>query len=205
MSILTLYIPGWGYPSSFWEEACGAKKECTWSWGYWEEPRSYFLPNEKFFIVVHSFGLYMLPEDLLKKAEKIIWYGGFFSSLPLFFKTLESARINLDKVIKKFIKRLFFPYSSKEISQKIDGEKVILDLQSLTNFNYEAFWQTQNFLLEKMVCVFGAKDRIIPSPFIPPHIPLKNSYVLSEEGHLPNSKTGVWAKCLTSLLHGNIK
>lgn len=201
MSAITIYVPGWGYPASYWNRSCGDEGS-DWSWGYFEEPKER-LPNKNFGIVVHSFGLYLLSQILLEKADRIIWYGGFFASPPFSHETWQSCKLDPRAVIKKFMKRMYFPHPPEPVSQELHVEKLLIDIQRVTFFDYNSFWKNQDYLSEKIICVFGTNDRIA-KPDIPlPCSKRKNPLILPDEGHMPNAKNRVWKRCLTHLLSGN--
>jgi ubiquinone/menaquinone biosynthesis C-methylase UbiE len=199
MPEITLYIPGWGYPAPSWSQACGEEKS-DWSWGYFEEPKE-SLPNKNFGIVVHSFGLYLIPQTLLEKADRVIWYGGFFNAPPFSYETWQSGQRNPRAVIKKFMKRMYFPHPSEMVSQELNVEKLLIDLQRITFFDYNTFWKNQNSLSQKIICVFGADDLIAKPDVSLPRNKHNNPLILPGEGHMPNAKNKAWKRCLTRLLN----
>lgn len=190
-----LYAPGWGYPAAWWMETCG-EDGVLYSWGYYEEPRAE-KPKGDYWVIAHSFGLYMLPRGVLEQARGILWYGGFFAPPPFAMRTLQASSLQLDSVLEKFMKRLFFPYSAKNLPPLLHPERLLYDLEQLALFDYEAFWKKSDTFMTKMVCVFGEKDRVVESVQSCPQ-----TRILSGEGHMPDSKKGTWQTCIEQLMSG---
>lgn len=190
-----LLVPGWGYPSSWWTKVSSIEAE-TLSWGYFEEP---LLPLRSFYdqIVVHSFGLYKLPLDLLYQAKTIVWYGAFFSALPFIENTLTAYHVHPEVVRQKFYKRMFYPH--RPIFPACEANELFLfrDLELLASFDYAAFWQTNSSLQKTLICVSGEKDLIASPLAIQTE---KKGSILFGQGHMPEEE-GPWEECLRRLIH----
>lgn len=162
-----IFQHGWGYDNRFWDQINSYIPEGTecqrLDRGYYGNPVPLIeSASKQKVLVVHSFGLHLIPKTLFQEINVLIIFAGFLSFensfLDLMLKQMKKDPL---EVINQFHKRCSFPDKAMEqpISSKIDQVLLIEDLDQLKNNRFDV-----NLLahIPKSVIIHGEKDRIVP-------------------------------------------
>jgi len=197
-----MLVHGWAFSYALWKNSIPLAHPYqfgSWSRGYRNnESVEEIIPSMPFSVIVHSGGLYVLSEEVLIRAENILWYGGFVRKLPYIEKTVKAFPTSPDSVLDRFYERSYFPNPVPFVSSVWSYTRLKEDLLRLLVFPYETWWQDHSFVLPKLFCVWGEKDRIVSEEERTACMKSSIPYmIVPHMGHMPK-KSQEWERCLVN-------
>lgn len=167
---------GWAFNHEFWKPWTDYFSQNgsfqAYDRGYFNEPRSIRLEDgdEPLIVVAHSFGLHLIDQELLERADMLIIAGGFLYFHPYAAQYKRRSRMVVQEMINEleikpeFVLGKFFEncYSPQEAPQ-MDFENINLDLlvEDLKALQ-EAEMDPEMLKSADKVCILhGSKDRIV--------------------------------------------
>lgn len=170
-------VHGWGFDADCWQplrKVLDNQAEVqTWDRGYFGNAKRPLFQHEESnkLLLLHSFGLHLVPEELLYDANLIAIFGGFLQfhpSIPQFRKRsrfilqrmMEELQSHPEHVLTKFRRNCFKPEPFEDRTyDQIDVDLLIADLDRLNNDTFDI----ERLKMGAKICILhGSADNIIP-------------------------------------------
>ena len=192
---------GWGFSGKIWDQ-WKAFTDRNLSFildrGYFENSACKFTQehiNKRNVVITHSFGLHLIPDEILTKTDICIIFSGFIQLFSkkseqdkiniLLMKMLENFKTHPVQTLDKFYRNVYFPDNKINYTSNL---KLNLDLlrEDLSSMIYHAFNINRLKNIHRVIIIHGIKDRIIPwEQGVELHEKLPNSkfLVIEDAGH----------------------
>jgi pimeloyl-ACP methyl ester carboxylesterase len=192
------FMHGWGFDSQLWQNwdlsGLGRVRQNHLERGYFGDPKLKIDTTccTLRVLIVHSFGLHIVPKELFTNLHSLVIISGFSQFLPL-YENSDKKNIALHMMRRKFLLK---PYEVlADFYRRCAGNEATLAAPSFDNINLDLLssdlllMQTSIFdlkmlaLIPGVILLHGDKDKIVD-----------HSQSIHIHNQLPNSKLFVIAK-----------
>lgn len=178
---------------------------------YGKQSSSSLIPDSIDLIVVHSFGLHLIPEIYFQRAKALCIISGFVQ-FPTFLvenkmcvikAMIKKMEIDPQEVLNQFQKRCFFPHKSPAlpVSNEINNSILISDLELLGKQHFDV---SKIAHIRKIALLHGREDQIVSfdqSEKLNRMLPRSKLMIIEAAGHaIPITHAEWCCKTLTQMM-----